>query len=140
MKNKTYQGFITELPPNSIFVYGSNHQEVPGAGAAIYAAKWGAEVGKCTGLQGKTWGIITTDLNAAKRPSVPQIFIINQIKELYEYAKQNPNTEFLVAYSGTGSNLSGFTNEELAFMWWNNGNIPKNMVFEEKFFEIIKSL
>jgi hypothetical protein len=55
---KTYQGVITSLPLNGIFVYGANTEGRHGMGAAKVAReKFGAIYGK-TGLQGQSYGII----------------------------------------------------------------------------------
>jgi hypothetical protein len=51
---------------------------------------------------------------------------------LYEYARNNPDKEFLVAYSGTGTNLNAYSNKEMAGMF-SSEVIPNNIIFEDKF-------
>ncbi len=55
------------------------------------------------------------------------------------------NPEFLVAYTAEGQNLSGYTSQELAEMFYiakpipNNiaKPIPNNVIFEDKFTKLI---
>lgn len=65
---------------------------------------------------------------------------------LYYFAKMHPELEFLVAYSGTGKNLNGYSNQEMADMFFEATQgkvtkkikISKNIVFEEEFSKLIK--
>lgn len=139
---KTYTGCITELKPHQIFVFGSNKQSVHGAGAALVASKkFGAKYGQAEGLMGQSYGIVTTDLDVDTRPSVTKTYIVKQVEKLYQFAIENPEKEFYIIYSGQkgNKNLSGFENKELALMFHNGGIIPKNIVFEEQFYNIITS-
>lgn len=148
---KTYTGFITKLEPNQVFVYGANTKFIHGAGAAKQALKFGAIYRKIQPNQvvGQTWGIITKDLDKGMR-SISKQQIVDQIRELYEYAIKHPELEFLVAYSGTGKNLNGYSNEEMTEMfcraafWFTSSEydgpmlgIPINIVFEQTFFDLI---
>ena len=136
---KTYTGIINSLEPNQIFVFGSNTQGRHGKGAALTARnKFGAEYGNPEGPQGQSYAIITKDLTKQKHPSRTPEQIKEQIHNLYEYAKQNPDKEFLVAYSGTGSNLNAYSNQEMANMFGSEP-IPNNIVFEESFSKLIDS-
>jgi len=55
---------------------------------------------------------------------------------LYDYARNNPDKEFLVSdYSET--NLNGYTGQEMADMFSNAGSIPSNIVFNENFDKLI---
>ena len=60
-----------------------------------------------------------------------------QIAELYKYANENPGKEMYVAYSGSGANLNGYSNEEMAEMFASSP-IPSNIVFEAGFNELVK--
>ena len=52
---------------------------------------------------------------------------------MYDHANQNPDKRFLIAYQGkTGSNLNGYTNQELADMF-SSLSIPSNIIFEKDF-------
>lgn len=135
---KTYKGLITELKNNQIFVFGSNTQGRHGKGTALIARqKFGAKYGQSSGLQGKSWAMITTDLTKYERPSVPKKKVIEEIGKLYEFASENPELEFLVAYTGTNTkNLSGFTNQEFANMF-SHYTIPNNIIFEEEFSKLL---
>ena len=130
---KTYKDFITQLKDNQIFVFGSNTQGKHGKGAALLARnKFGAIYGQAEGPQGQSYAIITKDLTKSVHPSRTKEQIIQQIHGLYEYARNNPDKEFLVAYSGTGTNLNAYSNKEMAGMF-SSEVIPNNIIFEDKF-------
>lgn len=66
---KTYKGLIEKLEPNQIFVFGSNIEGLHGAGTArLCLNKYGAKWGQASGLQGRSYGLITTDLRTYKFP------------------------------------------------------------------------
>lgn len=134
----SYSGTIKSLESNQVFVFGSNTQGRHGKGAALTAKqKFGAVYGQAEGPQGQSYAIITKDLTKPKHPSRTKEQIIEQIGKLYEYAKQNPDKEFLIAYSGTGANLNAYSNQEMADMF-SSLDIPQNIVFEESFSKLIK--
>ena len=137
---KTYSGKVTSLQPNQIFVFGSNPEGRHGAGAAKIAKdKFGAIYGQGEGLQGQSYALPTKDLRIKTNNSLRSISaadITNNIKKLYEVAKQNPTKEFLVSdYSE--SNLNGYTGQEMADMFTAAGPIPSNIVFNENFDKLI---
>jgi hypothetical protein len=134
---KTYKGIINTINSNQIFVFGSNTQGRHGKGSALFAKnKCGAIYGQAKGLQGNSYAIITKDLTTYVHPSISKECIIEQINELYEYANNNLDKEFIVAYSGKGSNLNGYSPIEMA-NFFNQTYIPTNMVFEEEFYNLI---
>jgi hypothetical protein len=129
---KTYAGIITKLEPHQIFVFGSNTQGRHGAGTALDAVtRFGAINGQARGLQGQSYAIVTKDLTHLKQPSIEKDEIIRQIYMLYSYARMTPSKEFVIAYSGTGKNLNGYTPKQMADMFAAHP-IPVNIVFEEK--------
>jgi hypothetical protein len=135
---KTYQGLISTLPENGIFVFGSNTEGRHGMGSAKKAREqFGAIYGKAVGRQGRSYAIVTKDLRARIHPSVGKDEIKKQIALLYKYATENQELDFYVAYQGRGKNLNGYLNEEMAQMFV-VGEIPKNIVFESGFYELIK--
>ena len=134
---KTYSGKITRLDENQIFVFGSNTQGRHGKGSALFAKnRFGAKQGQAEGLQGKSYAIITKDLTKRSHPSRTVEQIKEQISKLYDFARQNPDKEFLIAYSGTGTNLNGYSNQEMASMFASH-SIPTNIVFEEAFNNLV---
>jgi hypothetical protein len=138
---KTYSGKVTSLQPNQIFVFGSNPEGRHGAGAAKYAKdNFGAIYGQGEGLQGQSYALPTKDLRIKTNNSLRSISaedITNNIKKLYEVAKENPTKEFLVSdYSE--SNLNGYTGQEMADMFTAAGPIPSNIVFNENFDKLIQ--
>ncbi len=160
-KMKTYKGQIVDLKENQIFVFGSNPQGRHGMGAAKLALEeFGAIYGKGRGFAGQSYALITKHLrpkgdlyyNGRKvkyfhewndvrceelvyetygERSVSPQWIINNIEDLYNFAKRFPNKEFLVAY-GVGENLNGYSTEEMA-AFFSVHPIPENMVFNEEF-------
>ena len=137
---KTYKGNITKLKPNQIFVFGSNKEGRHGKSAALKAKeKFGAIYGQAYGLQGQSYAIVTKDLTKYKHPSISSEHIINQIKKLYLFAEENKNLEFLIAYSGIKINLNGYSNQDMANMFFIE-EPPKNIVFEEEFLKLKNKL
>ena len=137
---KTYKGLITkasDIPPEGIFVFGSNTDGRHGKGAALVAFRhFDAVYGRPSGPQGRSYAIITKNLRARVHPSIPRVYIEIQIKHLYDYATKNPYKLFYVAY-GTGKNLNAYSPREMAEMF-SEHPIPENMVFEEEFAKLLK--
>jgi hypothetical protein len=148
---KTYQGKIESLQPNQIFVFGSNPQGRHGAGAAQQAKnKFGAVQFVGRGLKNQSYALVTKNLTAgfvekqtgikyekAGEKSLTPEQIQSNIKELYDFAKQNPDKEFLVAYRVDGKkNLNGYTDQDMADMF-SAFPIPDNIVFEEEFSKLL---
>ena len=137
IQRKTYSGMIQNLAPNQVFVFGSNTQGRHGKGAALTAKnKFGAIYGQAEGPQGQSYAIITKDLTKNTHPSRTPEQIKEQVHNLYEYARENPDKEFLVAYSGKGTNLNAYSNQEMADMFGSEP-IPNNIVFEQEFNKLI---
>ena len=129
---RTFEGTITELKPNQIFVFGSNTQGRHGKGNALLARqKFGAIYGQSEGLQGQSFAIITKDLTKRIHPSRSQDQILSQILMLYDFAEKNPDKEFVVCYT-TEKNLNYFTPKYMAQMF-SNFTIPDNISFNQEF-------
>jgi hypothetical protein len=134
---KTYKYKINQLEPNQIFCFGSNESAIQGAGAALFAVKRGwcqsnekmnNRLSKC----GKAWGIVTVTY-PGKKKSKTLDEIKSNIKKLYDFALQNPDKDFLIAYTGKSNyNLNGYSNKQLAECFSANYP-PSNIVFEEEF-------
>lgn len=126
---KTYENKINNLNPNQIYCFGSNPVGINGSlrtgkgGAALFALKkgWvsqGEKMDNCLSKSGKAWGIVTG-------------------KKLYDYANDNKNLEFLIAYTRISNyNLNGYTNKQLADMF-SKFDIPDNIIFEKEFSTLI---
>jgi hypothetical protein len=134
---KTYKGIIAKLAPNDIFVCGTNTQGRSGRGAALWAVhNAGLRYGHIRGICGQTYAIVTKDLTKLSHPSVPREMIVSQIVELYAYAARMLDKNFIIAYSGKGFNLNGYTPKEMASMFVEAAfqfPIPSNIIFEEDF-------
>ena len=135
---KTYSGYIEKLEPNQIFVFGSNTEGRHGAGTAkLCMDKYGAIYGQASGLQGRSYGLITTELRTYKNPSRSPEEILNEIKKFYDFARLHPELEFLVAYTANGFNLCGYTSKQLANIF-STVEIPDNVVFNDTFASLMK--
>lgn len=123
---------LQELPPNSIFVFGSNTEGRHGKGAALIARKnFGAIYGQAEGLQGKSWAIITKNLRIGNR-SVPLNKIGKGIQDMLLYAKKHPELTFYVVK--LGSSLAGYSVEEIKGLFiklrkW----IPDNVILPKEY-------
>lgn len=127
MKKRIAADRISELKENEIFVFGSNLQGSHGGGAAAIAAnKFGAIWGQGIGLQGQSYGIPTMHGGIEE--------IKPYVDEFIEFAKQNPNLNFLVTRIGCG--IAGFTEEEMAPLFAEAANV-ENVYLPDTFLDII---
>jgi hypothetical protein len=101
---------IFSLEDNQIFVFGSNLSGRHGLGAAKTAMKWGAKYGQAEGLQGQTYGIPTVNKLITKK--LPLHEIETYVNNFIEFAKDNPDKDFLVTQIGCG--LAGYYPTEIA--------------------------
>lgn len=132
----SYTGDITP-DANTIFVFGSNPEGRHGAGAAkIAREQFGAIYGQGEGLQGSAYALPTKDLRVTENRglrSISESQIIENIKKLYETARQNPDKQFKVAYRNTDrASLNGYTGLEMIDMFLKAGSIPTNIVFSKE--------
>lgn len=119
---------IKELPLNTIFVFGSNNLGNHAGGAASIAVnKFGAKMGIPMGLQGDSYGIITTSFT--DQP-IDLEFIKDQICVLYWYALNRPELTFYVTKIGTG--IAGFATHEIAELFTSLKS-PNNIVLPKEF-------
>lgn len=149
MKRRTYKYPIEALEPYQVFVFGSNTQGRHGKGAAKWALdNAGAIYGNPFHIQGQSFAIMTKDLSKSVHPSISSSDIKLQILDLYNYALDNDQKEFLIAYRGQGINLNGYTPREMASLFSETldlyparksgiKEIPYNIIFEEEFHELV---
>lgn len=132
----SYEGKITP-DANTIFVFGSNPEGRHGAGAAKVAREqFGAVYGQGEGLQGNAYALPTKDLRVKENNGLKSISpkqIVENIKRMYEVARQNPNKQFKVAYTNAlnETTLNGYTGREMIQMFKDAGPIPSNVVFSK---------
>lgn len=135
-KLKYFKGNI--IPgENTVFVFGSNPEGRHGAGAARVAVRYfGAKYGIGEGLVGRSYALPTKDLRVKENKSLRSISpeqIIENIKKLYQVARENPGLEFNIAYRNTNDfSLNGYTGMEMIEMFKLAGLIPLNIVFSEE--------
>ena len=137
-----YSGLITEND-NSIMVFGSNPLGINGnpnkgtGGAALVAlqqgrVKQGEKMDNRLSDNGKAYGLVTVTKPGAKQ-SLSKEQIIENIKKLYQTARENPDKIFKIAYQHTSTaSLNGYTGLELAEMFKSAGEIPSNIQFSDK--------
>jgi len=163
---ETYKGQIKFLKDREVFVFGSNLQGFHGAGAAGFATfgvlgnQWrkfeydkkpvgwkglwtvkGVGEGIQQGTKGWSYALPTVT-RAGTKKSLSDKQIQENIKKLYTRAYMNPSWKFFIAYSGLNPdkvNLNGYTTREIARMFFNAGNIPDNIIFEENFAKLEKN-
>jgi hypothetical protein len=100
---------ITKLKPGQIFCFGSNLAgKHIGGGAKQAKESFGAIEGQGIGLQGQSYAIATLDESFNK---VTLEFIQQQLYSLSQFAKENPDKEFLLTPIGTG--IAGFSIKEI---------------------------
>lgn len=133
---QSYEGMITP-EPNTIFVFGSNPEGRHGAGAAKTArVKFGAIYGQGEGLQGNAYALLTKDLRVTANRGLKSISpeqITENIRKMYEVARQNPDKQFKVAYTHglNETSLNGYTGAEMIKMFKDAGPIPENVIFSK---------
>ena len=127
MKERTSPDIINDLNENEIFVFGSNLEGSHGGGAAAIAArKFGAIWGQGVGLQGQSYGIPTMHGGVSA--------IKPYVDEFIEFAKNNPQLNFLVTRIGCG--IAGFREEEIAPLFENVTSL-ENVYLPDTFWDII---
>lgn len=137
-----YTGNITP-DASTIFVFGSNPEGRHGAGAAkIAKEQFGAIYGQGEGLQGNAYALPTKDLRVTENRglrSISEAQIIENIKKLYDAARQNPDKQFKIAYRNTNEvSLNGYTGLEMIDMFLKAGPIPTNIVFSKEWVDTRK--
>ncbi len=129
MKERKSPDIINDLNENEIFVFGSNLEGSHGGGAAAIAArKFGAIWGQGVGLQGQSYGIPTMHGGVSA--------IKPYVDEFIEFAKNNPQLNFLVTRIGCG--IAGFREEEIAPLFENATSL-ENVYLPDTFWDIIES-
>ena len=147
-----YKGLINRknIPDNGIFVFGANRIGINGnprrgtGGAALVAQlEFGVKQGEIMDNRlsdsKRAYGLVTV---AAPRKYISGDVIINNIKLLYQFANDNSDKLFFIAYDGIDPNavsLNGKTRRELSNLFYLAGEIPENVVFEEHFSALVKS-
>lgn len=126
---------------NVVFVFGSNLEGRHGAGSAKVALhKFGAVYGNGRGMQGDSYALVTTELRRGY-PRITLKQITENVRELYETAKKNPDKKFMVAYRSSENErtLCGYSGGELVQCFLDAGDIPGNIWFSQEWCEIIKN-
>lgn len=162
--------FLKSLEPNQIFVFGSNPQARHFAGAAKSALSFGAkpirrkggeviEEGIARGISGQTYALITKNLEIGYTEkstgltyekegfaSVSPEQIQDNIRDMYDYAFQNPDKEFLITYkydvwpntNKPKKSLNGYDAEDMIAMFVDNQDLPNNIVFHDSYKESLE--
>ena len=100
---------VVDLHPGQVFVFGSNiHGDHNGSAAAQALHQFGAVMGQAEGPQGQSYAIPTTD---GVFP-LPLGFVADAVRRFLAYAREHPDTHFLVTAIGCGN--AGFTPQQMA--------------------------
>lgn len=117
---------ITALGPNEIFVFGSNTEGHHGGGAARIAVdKFGAIYGQARGLQGRSYAIVTTDINSMRYPLSS---IETEVHQFFDFAKSRSDLTFFVTLIGCG--IAGFTPDQIGPFF---KGAPDNVILPKEF-------
>ena len=123
MKKRVTPEWIHDLaPPNEVFVFGSNLGGMHGGGAARIAYRcFGAKMGVGVGLQGQSYAIPTMQ-------GGPET-IRPYVDEFIDFARQHPETTFLVTPIGCG--IAGFTPADIAPLFQGRGGGGERLAARE---------
>ena len=117
---------ITSLPPEHVFVFGSNLAGIHGAGAARLAFdRFGAVWGVGIGHQGKTYALPTKDKEIE---TLPIDEIKKYVDDFLNYAEDHPEFTFLVTKVGCG--LAGWSVEDIAPLF---SETSENVILPKEF-------
>ena len=112
---RTTPSNIESLPPNGIFVFGSNREGAHGAGAAYTAVmKFGATMGVGEGLQGQSYGLPTMEGIEEFRLAAGRFV---------EFARSRPDLEFWLTKVGCG--IAGHAEDDVRPMFV---DAPENVI------------
>ncbi|HIY69114.1 MAG TPA: hypothetical protein H9828_06830 [Candidatus Alistipes intestinigallinarum] len=118
---------IVSLQPDEIFVFGSNLAGMHAGGAARLAlTQFGAVWGQGVGIQGQSYAIPTMQGGIET--------IKPYVDEFIEFARLNPQLNFLVTEIGCG--IAGFTPEEIAPLF-DAAKTRENIALPRRFREVL---
>lgn len=144
---ETYSGKIASLKDNEVFLFGANPVQIQGGGAALVASKnnWcgrrefmGNRLSDC----GKAYGLVTVEGPGQPFSLTPEE-ICSNISKFYYFAEKNPDLRFLIAYTNEDpqqTSLNGYRTIDMAVFFMQCGKIPENIVFEDKFYELMQEV
>jgi hypothetical protein len=140
--NGYYEGFITQLQQHQVFVFGANASGAHGLGTAkIAREKYGAVNGVGEGRTGQCYALPTVGELRAPRPSRTLEEIQESVENLYGYATERPELEFLVAYTADNNNLCGYSSNEMAACFVSRralSEVPDNVIFNKDFLILVE--
>lgn len=129
MKERVTPEWIHDLAPNEAFVFGSNLGGMHGGGAAWIAYRcFGAKMGVGVGLQGQSYAIPTMQ-------GGPET-IRPYVDEFIDFARQHPETTFLVTPIGCG--IAGFTPADIAPLFQDAVEV-ENVWLPESFWHLLRT-
>lgn len=129
MKKRVTPEWIHDLAPNEVFVFGSNLGGMHGGGAARIAYRcFGAKMGVGIGLQGQSYAIPT--MQGGPETIGPYV------DEFIDFARQHPETTFLVTPIGCG--IAGFTPADIAPLFQDAVEV-ENVWLPESFWHLLRT-
>jgi len=155
LENMKYNYYkeMKELDENQIFVFGSNPCGIHGKGTAKLAIKYGAIYGEGRGLMDRCYAIPTKNIktgckefykgsikiyNKIGEKSISPDEIRESIYDLYEFANENQDKEFVIAYRNENNNLNGYSSIEIIDMF-TYFKVPDNVKFHESFKDYLEN-
>lgn len=122
---------ISQLPPDTIFVFGSNREGIHRSGAARTALDcFGAILGQGEGLQNQCYALPT---KYTPWHSCILVDLKAHIETFLTFAESRPDLKFFVTPFGTG--LAGYTHEEIVGLI---DRIPANCIFWDHWINIMR--
>jgi hypothetical protein len=124
--------FITSLPPNYIFTFGSNKSGIHGAGAARFAHKnFGAVYGEGKGITGRCYAFPTKDYNII---SMSLEEIEREVVDYYNLAASPAYSDKTFLTTKVGCGLAGFNPKQIGDLFRKHVDIrPKNVILPIEF-------
>jgi hypothetical protein len=124
---------ITDLPPGSIFVFGSNRAGRHGKGAALWAVKkFGAIYGTGEGLRGQSYAIPTKDAQKCLG-ILPTAEIYKHVTKFLDFARSRPDLKFLCTPVGCG--YAHYTPDDMAPLFLSRPTpLPTNVWLPKSFY------
>ena len=127
------ESIVTELPEDTVFVFGSNLAGTHDSGAARVAAQHFAAVkGVGRGWAGQSFAIPTLNEHLQQMPLSQ---IEHYVDDFKIYAKKHPKMKYFLTALGCG--IAGYKVSEIAPLF---KGIHSNVIFPESFRPILKKM
>lgn len=135
MKRITPEVIDNPLPPDVVFVFGSNELGLHGAGAALLANKaFGYPMGMGLGFAGRAFGIPTKDFSLDVLPLREIGFYVERF---LAFAKRPMSSKWKFYVTKIGCGLAGYKPEDIAPLFAGAENI-RNVWLPQEFIDVLE--